>query len=185
MLLGGLWHGASWAFVIWGGLHGVFLLINHAWRENLIAHKIKSYLPQSLRYLCALWLTFSVIVITWFFFRASNLQAAFTMLKGMSGLNGVVMPYKWLDKLGTVGIWLDAHGVEFRYSPTFTGTEELVKIILGLLIVWCLPNSQQIMARFQPALNMPIILKEQQRYWQWQPSKRWLLMSIIMTTILN
>ena len=31
MLLGGLWHGAGWTFVIWGGLHGIFLVINHAW----------------------------------------------------------------------------------------------------------------------------------------------------------
>jgi len=183
MLLGGLWHGASWTFVIWGGLHGIFLLINHAWRENLMANKIKSYFPQSLRYLCALWLTFSMIVIVWVFFRASDLQSALTMLKGMSGLNGVVMPYKWLNKLGAIGTWLDARGVEFRYSPTFAGTEELVKIILGLLIVWCLPNSQQIMARVRPALNMVEISKEDQRYWHWQPSKIWLLISIIMTTV--
>jgi alginate O-acetyltransferase complex protein AlgI len=33
MLLGGLWHGAGWTFILWGGLHGIFLLINHAWRE--------------------------------------------------------------------------------------------------------------------------------------------------------
>ena len=37
MLLGGLWHGASWTFVVWGGLHGTYLLINHAWRGHRIA----------------------------------------------------------------------------------------------------------------------------------------------------
>ncbi|MBY0572714.1 MAG: MBOAT family protein [Undibacterium sp.] len=76
-LLGGLWHGASWMFIIWGGLHGLALVIHRIWgRFNL-------RLPTSLAWL----ITFLFINITWVFFRAKDLTSARRMLGGMLNLD--------------------------------------------------------------------------------------------------
>ena len=82
MLLGGLWHGASWTFVVWGGLHGIYLIAERA---------IKMVLPDSavwrlkpVRLIMAI-LTFSLICITWVFFRSANFTQAFEMTRSMFG----------------------------------------------------------------------------------------------------
>ncbi len=78
MLLGGLWHGANWTFVIWGGLHGVYLLI-----DKWIKGKNKSNgVSQALRYrdIPSIILTFGLVLITWLFFRAENVQVAFDII---------------------------------------------------------------------------------------------------------
>ena len=79
MLLGGLWHGAAWTFVIWGGLHGMYLAINHAWQ------KLDIKLPHFISWA----VTFLAVVIAWIFFRSQQLTTAFSILKSMFGLNGV------------------------------------------------------------------------------------------------
>ncbi len=98
MLLGGLWHGASWTFVLWGAAHGILLIVNHLWRCA-----IRSSASQSSVFMrsvsnsalasrsCSLlgWaLTFICIVFTWVLFRAENLSTAGTIFQAMLGLNG-------------------------------------------------------------------------------------------------
>jgi alginate O-acetyltransferase complex protein AlgI len=78
MLLGGLWHGANWTFVIWGALHGGVLAINHFWRKLGIA------LPALVSWA----LTFLVVTIGWLFFRSATFSGAWAMLRAMVGFNG-------------------------------------------------------------------------------------------------
>lgn len=76
MVLGGLWHGAGWGFVLWGAVHGALLIINHAWRAQRIA-RLSSRLGDSLFYrLLGGGLTFLVVSLAWVLFRASDLNAA-------------------------------------------------------------------------------------------------------------
>jgi hypothetical protein len=83
MLLGGLWHGAGWNFLIWGGLHGLYLVANHLWRGA----KVTSAATPSGRVAC--WaLTFVAVVVAWVFFRARTLIGARQMLIGLLGLEG-------------------------------------------------------------------------------------------------
>src|SRR5262245_4714144 len=87
MLLGGLWHGASWTFVLWGGLHGVYLIVNHAWH----GWKMRVGMPFTATRIGALtasMTTFVAVVIGWVFFRAQTLDAAMIFLRGMTGLAG-------------------------------------------------------------------------------------------------
>ena len=81
-LIGGLWHGASWMFVIWGVLHGIAIVINRLWK------KAKIELPKGLSWL----ITFIFINITWIFFRAENFDSVKNILKGLLGLNGFILP---------------------------------------------------------------------------------------------
>jgi alginate O-acetyltransferase complex protein AlgI len=82
MLLGGLWHGASWTFVIWGGLHGLYLSFHKAF-------------PTKLPRLLATILTFHLVCLAWIFFRAPSLEAAWTYLRGLA-LNGGPVSQGWL-----------------------------------------------------------------------------------------
>ena len=79
MLLGGLWHGASWNFVIWGGLHGLGLILHKTWRSML--GKRVAILDSSRFASFAGWLfTMSLVLTGWIFFRASGLHDATAML---------------------------------------------------------------------------------------------------------
>lgn len=75
MLLGGLWHGAGWQFILWGGIHGVLLVINHYWRHLS---------PWRLPRLLALPLTLLVVMLAWIPFRADSLHTSLLMFEGLS-----------------------------------------------------------------------------------------------------
>jgi D-alanyl-lipoteichoic acid acyltransferase DltB (MBOAT superfamily) len=86
MLLGGLWHGAAWTFVVWGGLHGAYLQINHAWRHAVAgAPRLRAGLARFPRLvaLCAWGLTFVAVVVAWVVFRAESFTGFAHMLQGM------------------------------------------------------------------------------------------------------
>ena len=78
MLLGGLWHGASWNFVIWGSVHGVALCLHKAWQQ-LLGHD-KHYHPTGLRRVLAVVLTFHLVCFSWLFFAGSSFESSAAML---------------------------------------------------------------------------------------------------------
>jgi D-alanyl-lipoteichoic acid acyltransferase DltB (MBOAT superfamily) len=81
MLLGGLWHGAAWTFVVWGALHGAYLCVNHAW--NNFGPNVPPRLAP-LANVAGLILTFLAVVIAWVFFRADNMTTALYVLSKMA-----------------------------------------------------------------------------------------------------
>ena len=87
MLLGGLWHGANWTFVVWGGLHGLFLVAERALRS-----RCAGYRPGVLASFGLGVLTWLLVNIAWVFFRADSLVEAGSLLHGMAGLNGDATP---------------------------------------------------------------------------------------------
>ncbi len=152
MLLGGLWHGAGWTFVAWGALHGAYLVVNHVWR------KVRKFSgrwlagPSVIGRFASWLLTFVAVVIGWVFFRAADFDAAVHMLAGMSGLNGVSIPNGIYARLGPVADILRDLGV----SSHLGGGRQFVYTylwVVGLLaIALVMPNTQQIMRRYRPAL---------------------------------
>jgi D-alanyl-lipoteichoic acid acyltransferase DltB (MBOAT superfamily) len=84
MLLGGLWHGAAWTFVIWGGIHGVGLAVERAWPTLANAMRfpssIPARIPRPVRTTAARVATFHVVCLAWVFFRAPDLGTAFAVL---------------------------------------------------------------------------------------------------------
>lgn len=79
MLLGGLWHGAGWTFVIWGGYHGLLIVLNHG------IQKIRITLPKFLSIL----ITFFFVCYGWVFFKSADLGQAWAMTRGLFGFQGV------------------------------------------------------------------------------------------------
>ena len=82
MLIGGLWHGASWTFVVWGGLHGFYLLIERLLRRYVPPWKIWEWIPIQLG---LAGLTFVIVCFTWVFFRSGSFQTAFSFASAMLG----------------------------------------------------------------------------------------------------
>ena len=78
MLLGGLWHGANWVFVIWGGLHGVYLVAERLWRRPVDAAE-----PLRWRQVPAVIVTFQLVCFAWIFFRSPDLGTATEMIEGI------------------------------------------------------------------------------------------------------
>jgi hypothetical protein len=154
MVLGGLWHGAGWTFVLWGALHGFYLVVNHGWRA--LRARLGQDLKQSTWWgrACASLLTFIAVVIGWVLFRAADFAAASAMLKAMAGCNGLVLPDFWLPKWGAIGQWLVAHGVRFGDTRDLVGGGVVNWIWILLLVVWFAPNTQQLLAAYRPALAL-------------------------------
>ena len=101
MLLGGLWHGASWTFVAWGAVHGIFLVVNHAWRRFVPGN---AALAESRLWRLAAWvLTFAAVVASWVLFRAESFAAAVLVLKGMAGASGALLPIQVVQALPWLG----------------------------------------------------------------------------------
>lgn len=146
MLLGGLWHGAGWTFVIWGGLHGLYLIVNHvwatltkglAWAESRAAHGIYRVT------------TFTAVVVAWVVFRADSLSDSIRILRGMIGWNGVVLPQSVEHVFsGHVPIWLRFSDADFGLS-----VGKLLPIAFLLTISFLAPNTQEIMSKARPALD--------------------------------
>jgi len=124
MLLGGLWHGAAWTFVLWGGLHGLYLCATHGWGK--LTEKLGFKTPRPIGWL----VTFVAVAFAWVFFRATTLERAWEIVRGMVGLNGAE----------------EASAVFFQTKgntlATFLPCDERFAV-LALLLVVCLvlPNS--------------------------------------------
>jgi alginate O-acetyltransferase complex protein AlgI len=123
MLIGGLWHGANWTFVAWGGLHGLFLIVNHLWLRWR-----KQVNRPPLPHRSAVALTFLCVLVTWVFFRSGSFEQARSVLAAMSGLGGGEAPFK-------VKGW------------------EALQMLIGLAIVFAAPNTMQIMRSTRPCIE--------------------------------
>lgn len=152
MLLGGLWHGASWTFVAWGGLHGLYLVINHAWRSAFGSVTLEGMLRVAASTVARL-LTFVAVVVAWVLFRAGTWGGAQAMLVGMSGGNGIAVP----PILFPLVSWL---GDGFIASPAWLGMAGREWGVWGLnwliaLYVFCVaaPSTQEYMHAATPVLH--------------------------------
>jgi len=142
MLLGGLWHGAGWGFVIWGGLHGAYLAINH-WARNAARRH------PPMRVLCNRWLagcvTFLAVVFAWLFFRATTLEGAVAMAKAMLAVEGLSVPVDFRAQLGALAGF---PGLEFAHPSQVElrdwALEGVPLILIAGALCWLAPNTNQV-----------------------------------------
>lgn len=91
MLLGGLWHGAAWTFVLWGGLHGLFLAVHKSITGDIkTATPVPTPSPRwpSISQIIGVVLTFNLVTFAWIFFRAPSLSVAMSYISGLLLFNG-------------------------------------------------------------------------------------------------
>ncbi len=188
MLLGGLWHGAGWTFIFWGGLHGIYLVINHLYRSirKALGHNLRNdgWLLRGMGWLA----TFIAVVISWVFFRANSFETATSILQSMFGLNGIQLPVflePYLGFLRNLGIGFLGFTVNVGISQKYA----TFGIIMLLLIAWFTPNTQQWMGIYNPTLTEPVNYNQPQwqtKFWQslsWRPNKIWTIIVAGLTSI--
>ena len=156
MLLGGLWHGASWTFVIWGGLHGAYLVVNHFWlwlRERLglkAATGVRGWAGRA----AGVALTMLAVMVGWVYFRASDLASANNIVASMFGLQesgvgieslagyaGGILP--WIVAFSFIALFLpnSQRLIDGRFSgwldrrATRTHCDEWLAFLVGALCV--------------------------------------------------
>ena len=165
MILGGLWHGAGWPFVVWGALHAAYLCANHGWRylhERLMPGR--SLVPRTL----SIAATFVSVVVAWVAFRATTIDAAVAIWKGLFGFSGISVSVGFAERLpAIVASGLQRDG----FAPALDGPpwQALLAIAVGAGIVWFLPNTQELLARYRPAFEATAIVGSR---WSWQPTRR-------------
>lgn len=182
MLLGGLWHGANWTFIVWGALHGAYLMINHAWLAvTARSPALKRFTESRSGAAFGMVLTFIAVVVAWVFFRASSFATAFNLLAGMGGLHGLVIPSGLAFAVKPVRGFLDILGVRFADTSGTTLVMTYVWVTALLAIAFLCPNSQQILARATPVLESlthpangdPRMAAGRRLWWEWRPSALW------------
>jgi alginate O-acetyltransferase complex protein AlgI len=157
MFISGLWHGAGYGFIIWGVLHGFYLTINHAWR--LIRPRLWSDKQSYERFMRPLGglITFISVAVAMILFRSPTLTAAIDLMKGLVAQNGVALPRAVYEHLGPLAGWLHGAGVASVAPELWSGEEfrrMVMWILVSLLIALVLPNTLQILARYEPALGV-------------------------------
>jgi D-alanyl-lipoteichoic acid acyltransferase DltB (MBOAT superfamily) len=176
MVLGGLWHGAGWTFVIWGALHGFYLIVNHAWHAMRAAAGIGAGEGSAWGRAGARTVTLLAVIVGWVFFRADTVATAERILLAMAGANGATIPAGIVAALGPLQPLVEQFGI----VPTPGGGSRLVAMWLwiGALLPIALfaPNTQQIMRDHDPALDMagsPGAAAATPVRLTWTPSPRW------------
>jgi D-alanyl-lipoteichoic acid acyltransferase DltB (MBOAT superfamily) len=139
MLLGGLWHGAAWSFVLWGGLHGAYLVVHALWE------KAGCRMPR----LVGQALTLLAVIVAWVPFRSTGLPAAWAMLRGMLGLNGAALPAMVVNFAPVLGRIAESVPVlaHMGDARTLSFPEVTVCLMLGWFIVLALPNVHRMSER--------------------------------------
>jgi alginate O-acetyltransferase complex protein AlgI len=139
MLLGGLWHGASWNFVIWGGIHGGMLVIERAQGKDAFYKKM----PKTIRII----ITYFIVIMAWVFFRTANLPEALLYFRSLFGfaavqdgaglLGGIIyQPYYWVTyAMAAVIVWGCPQTWDWTRTITLWKTAPIILTLLVSLAV--------------------------------------------------
>ncbi len=125
-LIGGIWHGAGWTFVVWGALHGIALVAHRFWKNA--GYRLNRYVSWA----C----TFLFVNAAWVFFRAESLKDAARILRGMAMFNGVALPARLGAILGVSG--------SLPEVPFVTGLTTYLFILAMGLVAVAMPNSMEL-----------------------------------------
>jgi D-alanyl-lipoteichoic acid acyltransferase DltB (MBOAT superfamily) len=89
MLIGGLWHGAAWTFVVWGGLHGLYLIAERWATRQLFAQW--RFWKTTIGKILLAWITFLCVCFAWVFFRGESFEQSWRILSAMFGFDSSVV----------------------------------------------------------------------------------------------
>lgn len=126
MLLGGLWHGAGWTFVIWGAMHGVYLAVHRVWSTRFT-------MPRPL----GVAITLIAVMFAWVMFRAASVTDAISIWQTLLGLNGITLPSAYLT-------WFTGSGLRFEQSSFINGMEIWAMLCLLAFVLFAKNTQEQL-----------------------------------------
>ena len=188
----GLWHGAGWNFVLFGLLHGTYIVIYNIWiKIKSIVPRIKIIKKAIIANTLARIITFLAVVFSFVLFRAESMYGATNILSTMLGTNGISLPLSMADNLGNTALWLTKHGI-IQFDGMFRNNIFGHSLLIGLIwiivlfvITLLMPNTQQIMRHHNSAFEMWTgkIPKPQFKWMKWNPTIYWGIIVAIMFVV--
>ncbi len=144
-LIGGLWHGASWMFVIWGALHGTAIVLHRIWKDSGL--RMWGWMGW--------FITFNFVNIAWIFFRAKDFASVEKVHGGMIGIGGIYLPGFLYNKLS----FLDNYGVNFGQFLNQIGGSFFTPLwlLVVLSITFLTFNSTRLQALMKPTITYLVI----------------------------
>ena len=195
MLLGGLWHGAGWNFILFGLAHGTYIVICGAWvkvKKNISDNSVikSTVVANSIGRV----ITFLAVVLAFVPFRAESMDGTRNMLATMLGGHGLSLSPSLIGGFGNAEQWLLEHGVVFDgmfHNHVFGADPKwgIAWVVALFLASTLLPNTQQLLRRYRPALETykNEIPCSRYRWIEWRPTAPWTLFTfgIFIITILS
>jgi D-alanyl-lipoteichoic acid acyltransferase DltB (MBOAT superfamily) len=165
MFLAGIWHGAGVQYLIFGVLHGTYLVINHAWRLlTPSGTRLHGKLPAPVSVL----LTFLGVLVSFVFFRANGVPDAMYVLTTMVGARGAGPAYH-----GNIWIQQISNNSAFLRTPL----PAALAVAACLFLVWAMPNTQEILGQLdRESVRLPSLLPRL----KWRPTAAW---SLVLTVL--
>ncbi len=152
MLLGGFWHGPSWNFILWGFFHSILIIINHILIHFFKKSNTSNIFLDSFKII----ITFILVSFGWVIFKLQSISSIEIFFKGIFGLNGFKLNPN-LERL--VDKFSIFESINFEYSNIYYyGISQLIFIFFGLLIIFFIPNTVQIMKNFN--IEIPFVSKK-------------------------
>ncbi len=185
MLVSGVWHGAGYTFVIWGLIHGVYLAINHAWRQyGPKAEEVGSGRGALPLTLLGGGLTFVAVAVAMVFFRAPDVHSAINIVQGMAGLNGISLPNKLSALIGLSELPTMMLNGSMVYG--WAWGIEVASLLALLVIAFFMPNTLQMLAPHNPAIQLPprpsrIAILGWEVHWQLTPF--WTAVVVVLAAV--
>jgi alginate O-acetyltransferase complex protein AlgI len=165
MLLCGLWHGAGWGFVVWGGLHGLLLVGHDGW--ELLKHRLSlaDALPRALSEWLGRTTLMASLAATFVIFRAADLDSAWEMLRAMFSPVSLAATF---SEAGPARFGGHADGLGLLHLTGLFG------------IVWLLPNTQELLAAHRPVLDLRRFVPEGSGpRIAWRPNLAWAAVTLL------
>ncbi|MBL8538582.1 MAG: MBOAT family protein [Hyphomonadaceae bacterium] len=179
MLLSGVWHGAGYTFILWGALHGAYLIANHLWRQY--GSKTHGKRMSWIESLAGFVVTLLAVVFAMVLFRAPDLGTAGNIFAGMLGMHGFGLPLGLATALGApnLGPMLGLAGD----VPLSTFAFSLATLAGVVAVALFTPDSLQVLSRYQPTLTLPkqppkLLLVGPELHWA--PTLPWLLVTVAL-----
>ena len=138
MLLGGLWHGASWNFILWGGMHGLALCAHKLFSQEIMHHG-RRYTSSGWKRAGAVILTFHFVCLCWIFFRSSDLDTSITIISQIAGnlhpelLPQVVTGYPWV--FGLMALGFSTHFLPDRWQTHIVARISKANVMAGAAMI--------------------------------------------------
>jgi hypothetical protein len=143
MFVGGLWHGPSWNFVLWGISHGLLLTLNHLWSPLIKSSRYKKYAEVRVYKLFSWMITFLSVNLLWVLFRANDLQSACLIYRGLFGFGDKTIGSNYEPILVPINSLLDELGFSYGVAVNWWGIPQLLMCVIGFMICIILPNSNE------------------------------------------
>ncbi|MFT5484197.1 MAG: alginate O-acetyltransferase complex protein AlgI [Halieaceae bacterium] len=178
MFVGGIWHGAGWTFVVYGVLHGCYVVIHQLWRVKvsgpleLVGNRHYQFTAQIL--------TFLVVVMSLIVFRSDSMTTAVHIFSCLTDINGVVFEADYMAAIQRSGLFRIVSTLPLTVTPAWFVANVLW---LSLAACWILPNTQQLFAAQQVTLQKTKMGRPAVLRLEWRNSPAWMAFTALLITV--